>query len=271
MFSEVIYTVFSKFSLHNIFMNFVNKLDITKILVTKFKIWTQVNISATYSYKLPLRPIVKCEINSCNGALDKTHSRDTARWALDRLLWHFVMRRVVWGDSNNSSNALLIKDYSERSRTHLEVSFERISYWTSRQAQAVAGGHEEAHSLKNGRGNVESQKFLKGITKFLSRKFTLFLNHENLELHGSWFTEEFCWLTRHSSISVLIFMKPKCWIKLEIFARINFHESLTNTAGKKLHDFYFCDKVMIWPHPLQFPHPTWNMKMCALILKQWFS
>jgi len=72
--------------------------------------------------------------------------------------------------SNNGLNASLIKDYSERSRTHLEVPFERISYWTSRQV--AIGGHEAMRLLKNGRGNVESWKF-KVTTKFLSWKFTL--------------------------------------------------------------------------------------------------
>ena len=49
-----------------------------------------------------------------------------------------------------------------------------------------------ARSLKNGQGNIESQKF-KVITIFLSRKLTLnanlerftkFLNHKTLELYG---------------------------------------------------------------------------------------
>ena len=43
-----------------------------------------------------------------------------------------------------------------------------------------------AHSLKNGWGNIESQKF-KVITKFLSHKFAnleRFLNHKTLELYG---------------------------------------------------------------------------------------
>ena len=29
---------------------------------------------------------------------NKSHSVDTARWKLDRLLWHLMMGRVVWGD-----------------------------------------------------------------------------------------------------------------------------------------------------------------------------
>ena len=51
-------------------------------------------------YKLPLRPIVKCKMQWCPCLFGTNLAQwiRTPKWALDHLLWDFMLRRVVWGD-----------------------------------------------------------------------------------------------------------------------------------------------------------------------------
>ena len=69
-----------------------------------------------------------------------TRSVDTVRWALDRLLWHFMMCIVVWEDSRGTAQmpAICCKwtiwavpMESSQTTVHLAVSTERVSFQTS--------------------------------------------------------------------------------------------------------------------------------------------
>ena len=106
-----------------------------------------------YHYILKLGCWRSTTFLSVHGALlvwNETCSVDTARWALDRSLWHFMMGRVVWGDSQGTVQMLITKYYivvdleltwqyplnefrSEQPRHHCVNRF-HLSLWVSMAA-----------------------------------------------------------------------------------------------------------------------------------------
>ena len=99
---------------------------------------------------------------------------------------HFIMRRVVRGGFNYQLKcSLMKKNYSEWSRTHLEVSVQRILY---RRWQLEVTKWRARWKIRGATLNHENLKwsrnfYQKNLLEANFERFTKFLKHENLELY----------------------------------------------------------------------------------------